>query len=48
MAETKRNLEAIASANLAFTGATKLNTQYLMAKNKQLVNKLEAARQEVE
>jgi len=37
---TKRNLGAIAIANLAFASATKSNTEYLMAKKRQFSKNL--------
>lgn len=47
VSDTKRNLETIASANLAFVGESNSNTQYPMAKNKKLVKNLHTVRKEV-
>jgi len=45
---TIRNPRAIATANLAFAGASKSNTNYLMDEKKKLIKKFQASRQEVE
>lgn len=38
--DTKRNLEAIGATNLAFTGATKSNTNYLMGDKRKMAMNL--------
>ena len=48
MTETGRNTVTIVASNLAFEGVSKSNTKYLMAENRKMLNKLQAARQEVE
>lgn len=48
MTDTRRNLGAIATTNLAFTGATKSNIDYLMVEKKFLQNNLQNARREIE
>lgn len=48
LTNTKRNLESIVAAKLAFTDATKSNMQYLMAKNKQMEKNLHDARKPTE
>lgn len=41
--DTSKNPNVIIEANLAIGGATRLNTQYLMAKNKKLEQNLEVS-----
>lgn len=48
VAGTSKNPNAIAEANSAFAGATRSNSHYLMAKNKQLAQNLQGAQQEIE
>ena len=48
MVDTRRDLEAIASSNMAFTGVEKSNTQRLMVDNNKLAKNLQASRKEVE
>lgn len=48
VADTRKNLNAIVTANLAFASAENSGTDYLMAKNKELAKKLQVVRQEVE
>lgn len=48
MVDTRKNPNSIVTSNFAFTSATNLNTEYLMAKNKKLEMKLHISKQEVE
>jgi len=44
VADTRKNPNTIAMANLAFAGGVKSNIEYLMAKNKQLENNLQTSK----
>lgn len=48
VADTNRNTNPISKANLAFAGATRLNTQYLMAKSNKLVQNIQISLQEID
>ncbi len=48
VANTRKNLDAIVIAKLAFVGVAKSNTKYFMVQNKQLEKNLQVVRQEVE
>lgn len=46
--DTKKNLETIVTTNLAFVGASKENTEYMMVENRKVEKDLEATRQHIE
>jgi len=48
MVDTRRDLEAIASSNMAFIGEEKSNTQRLMVNNNKLAKNLQDSRKEIE
>lgn len=48
VADTNKNPNSIAEANLAIASETRSNTQYLTPKNKKLEQDLQAAQQEIE